>query len=370
MKNRMEGIRQDGIQEGIKKERLQIIAAGLVIGVIAALLVVAGNPANMGFCIACFIRDTVGALGLHRAAAVQYIRPEIIGLVLGSFVIACVKGEFQPKGGSSPVTRFILGVCVMIGCLMFLGCPFRMILRLAGGDGNALFGLAGFVLGILCGVCFLNRGYSLGRTYRQKRMEGAWLAVLQVALFVLLLAAPAFIFFTEADGGPGAKHAAIALSLAGGLIVGALAQRTRLCMVGGIRDVVLFREWKLLAGFVAIFVAALVVNAAVGNFHPGFAGQPIAHTDGLWNLLGMLLAGFGCVLLGGCPLRQLVLAGEGNADSAVTVLGLAAGAAFAHNFGLASSADGPTAAGKVAVVLGLVIVVLIAVFHTMGKENN
>ena len=353
----------------LKKEKLQIIVVGLLIGVIAALLVVAGNPANMGFCIACFIRDTVGALGLHRAAAVQYIRPEIIGLVLGAFVIACAKGEFQPRGGSSPVTRFVLGVCVMIGCLMFLGCPFRMILRLAGGDGNALFGLAGFVLGILCGVFFLNRGYSLGRTYKQKRIEGAWIIAIQGVLLVLLVAAPAFLFFTEADGGPGARHAAIGISLAAGLIVGALAQRTRLCMVGGIRDVVLFREWKLLAGFVAIFAAALVVNAIAGNFHPGFVGQPIAHTDGLWNLLGMLLAGFGCVLLGGCPLRQLVLAGEGNADSAVTVLGLAAGAAFAHNFGLASSADGPTTAGKVAVLAGLAVVILLAFCNTKKGEK-
>ena len=353
----------------LKKEKLQIIVSGLLIGVIAALLVVAGNPANMGFCIACFIRDTVGALGLHRAAAVQYIRPEIIGLVLGAFVIACAKGEFQPRGGSSPVTRFVLGVCVMIGCLMFLGCPFRMILRLAGGDGNALFGLAGFVLGILCGVFFLNRGYSLGRTYKQKRIEGAWIIAIQGVLLVLLVAAPAFLFFTEADGGPGARHAAIGISLAAGLIVGALAQRTRLCMVGGIRDVVLFREWKLLAGFVALFAAALVVNAIAGNFHPGFVGQPIAHTDGLWNLLGMLLAGFGCVLLGGCPLRQLVLAGEGNADSAVTVLGLAAGAAFAHNFGLASSADGPTTAGKVAVLAGLAVVILLAFCNTKKGEK-
>lgn len=353
----------------LKKEKLQIIVSGLLIGVIAALLVVAGNPANMGFCIACFIRDTVGALGLHRAAAVQYIRPEIIGLVLGAFVIACAKGEFQPRGGSSPVTRFVLGVCVMIGCLMFLGCPFRMILRLAGGDGNALFGLAGFVLGILCGVFFLNRGYSLGRTYKQKRIEGAWIIAIQGVLLVLLVAAPAFLFFTEADGGPGARHAAIGISLAAGLIVGALAQRTRLCMVGGIRDVVLFREWKLLAGFVAIFAAALVVNAIAGNFHPGFVGQPIAHTDGLWNLLGMLLAGFGCVLLGGCPLRQLVLAAEGNADSAVTVLGLAAGAAFAHNFGLASSADGPTTAGKVAVLAGLAVVILLAFCNTKKGEK-
>ena len=36
----------------IKRERLQIVVAGLLIGVIAALLVYFGNPTNMGFCIA------------------------------------------------------------------------------------------------------------------------------------------------------------------------------------------------------------------------------------------------------------------------------------------------------------------------------
>ena len=81
----------------------------------------------MGFCIACFIRDTVGGLGLHRAAPVQYIRPEIIGLVLGAFLLSFIRGEHQAKGGSAPMTRFILGFFVMIGCLMFLGCPFRLI---------------------------------------------------------------------------------------------------------------------------------------------------------------------------------------------------------------------------------------------------
>ena len=60
---------------------------------------------------------------------------------LGACIISLVKKEFRPRGGSAPVTRFTLGAFVMIGCLMFLGCPFRMILRLAGGDGNALFGL-------------------------------------------------------------------------------------------------------------------------------------------------------------------------------------------------------------------------------------
>jgi len=92
----------------VKRERIQIVIAGLIIGVIASLLVFFGNPSNMGFCIACFLRDTAGGLGLHRAAAVQYIRPEIIGLVLGSFGVALVKKEFSAKGGSAPVTRFVL----------------------------------------------------------------------------------------------------------------------------------------------------------------------------------------------------------------------------------------------------------------------
>ena len=358
----------------VKRERIQIVVAGLIIGVIASLLVFFGNPANMGFCIACFLRDTAGGLGLHRAAAVQYIRPEIIGLVLGSFVMALAKNEFSAKGGSAPVTRFVLGFFVMVGCLMFLGCPFRMILRLAGGDLNALLGLLGFALGILAGVFFLKRGYSLKRTYAQPKLDGVIFPVVQVIVFILLVAAPAFIFFTEAGGGPGAKHAAVAISLAAGLIVGALAQRTRLCMVGGIRDVVLFREPKLLMGFGAILVSALVCNLILNGvseatfFHLGFEGQPVAHTDGLWNCLGMLLVGFGCVLLGGCPLRQLVLSGEGNSDSAVTVLGLIVGAAFCHNFGLASRADGPTSAGKIAVILGIIVVALIACLNTFKKK--
>jgi YedE family putative selenium metabolism protein len=189
-----------------------------------------------------------------------------------------------------------------------------------------------------------------------------------IALLVLLAAAPSFIFFTEARGGPGALHASLIISLAAGLIVGAIAQRTRLCMVGGIPDVVLFREYKLLFGFVAVCAAALIANLVIGKFNPGFVEQPVAHTDGLWNALGMLLCGFGCVLLGGCPLRQLVLSGEGNTDSAITVVGLIVGAAFAHNFGLASSGAGPTANGKIAVIIGIVVVTVIACVNTFKKE--
>ena len=64
----------------------------------------------------------------------QYIRPEIIGLVLGAFVMSVCTKEFRAKSGSAPALRFVLGAFVMIGALAFLGCPLRMVLRLVSGD--------------------------------------------------------------------------------------------------------------------------------------------------------------------------------------------------------------------------------------------
>ena len=53
--------------------RWGIILVGAAIGVVGVLLRKLGNPPNMGICVACFERDIAGALGLHRAAVVQYI---------------------------------------------------------------------------------------------------------------------------------------------------------------------------------------------------------------------------------------------------------------------------------------------------------
>ncbi|WP_027308184.1 YedE family putative selenium transporter [Caloramator sp. ALD01] len=343
---------------GAKKS---IIINGLIVGLLSVLLVKYGNPVNMGICIACFIRDTVGGLGLHRAEVVQYVRPEIIGIVLGAFLMSYGKKEFQSRGGSSPLTRFVLGFIVMIGALMFLGCPLRMVLRLAGGDLNALFGIIGFAAGIGLGIIFLNKGFTLKRTYNLNKVEGFIFPVINIVLLVLLISGSVLLIFSQK--GPGSQHAPILLALVVGLIVGAYAQRTRLCMVGGIRDLILFKDWYLISGFLAIFVAALLGNIAFGFFKLGFVGQPVAHTDGLWNFLGMALAGFGSVLLGGCPMRQLILAGEGNIDSVITILGMAVGAAFAHNFKLASSAQGPTVNGKIAVIIGFIVVALIGYFN-------
>jgi len=127
--------------------RWGIIGVGAFIGIFAQLLQKWGNPANMGICVACFERDIAGAMGLHRAAVVQYMRPEIIGFVIGSLIAAYIFREFRSRAGSAPIVRFILGAFAMIGALVFLGCPWRAVLRLAGGDGNAIFGILGLIGG-------------------------------------------------------------------------------------------------------------------------------------------------------------------------------------------------------------------------------
>ena len=357
-----------------------VIISGVVVGLAALMLTAFGNPANMGFCIACFVRDIAGASKLHTAAPVQYFRPEIVGLVLGSLIMSIATKEYKARAGSSPATRFVIGAFVMIGALVFLGCPLRMVIRMGGGDLNAFVGLAGFFLGILIGVFFIKKGFSLKRTYEVTKTEGLALPAVLLILFVLFLAVPALFAFSES--GPGSKHAPVFVSLLVALVVGALCQKSRLCMVGGMRDAVMFKDFNLLSGFAAIFLTVLLGNIVLGKF-TGFSTylQPIAHASQLWNLLGMTLVGWGSVLLGGCPLRQLILAGEGNGDSAVTVLGMLVGAAFAHNFKLAGgaasltdgvySAGGIGTTGKVAVFIGFAVLLVISVYNSnMRKETK
>jgi len=348
--------------------RWGIVSAGIFVGVFAPLLQKWGNPGNMGICVACMERDIAGALGLHRAAVVQYIRPEIIGFVLGALIAALLFREFKPRGGSSPVIRFFLGFFAMVGALVFLGCPWRALLRLAGGDGNAIIGLAGLAVGIWIGVLFLKSGYTLGRSQKEMKFSGWVFPIAMVTLLILFLIAPQFgrtpegtptgpIFFSEK--GPGSQHAPILISLVIGLCVGFLAQRTRLCTMGAIRDVILIRNAHLLRGILGILIAAFFMNLILGQFKAGFSNQPIAHTNHLWNFMGMILAGLAFALAGGCPGRQLFLSGEGDGDAAIFATGMIVGAGFAHNFSLASSPAGPGPSGPISVIIGLIFCVVV-----------
>ena len=348
----------------------KLALAGVLCGAVAACLAYFGNPANMAFCIACFVRDIAGSLGMHSAAVVQYARPEIIGLVLGAFIISVATKEYRSTAGSAPMIRFVLGVIIMIGSLVFLGCPLRMVIRMSAGDLNAWVALVGFILGVGTGVIALKKGYSLGRAYVIKKANGYVLPLLMVGILALA------IFTTllkTSESGPGSVHAPIIVSLIGGLVFGAIAQKSRMCFAGGIRDVILMKNFDLLTVVGSLFVVMLVYNIATGHFVLAFDTPGIiAHSDHLWNILGMYTVGFAAVLAGGCPLRQLILAGQGSSDSAVTVLGMLVGAALCHNLGLASSgtamnaetqelvAGAATANGKVAVIICIIVCFVIA----------
>ncbi len=319
----------------------------------------------MGVCVACFIRDISGGLGFHRAALVQYLRPEISGFILGSLVISLFAGEFRSRGGSSPIIRFFIGMAMMIGALVFLGCPLRMVLRLAAGDLNALVGLFGFIFGIYLGVLFLRRGFSLGRSYNQSFGNGMAISVIAAIFLTFVVTAPAFIFFSES--GPGAARAPFLISLAAGLIIGIAVQRSRLCQAGCFRDLILIKDPHLLYGSLAIFAVALIGNLALGYFNLGFENQPVAHTDGLWNFIGLAIVGLGATLLGGCPLRQTVMAGEGDSDAAMAFLGLLFGAAVSHNFGLAASPAGVSAASQWGVFVAGAFLIIVGFTFTLPK---
>ena len=363
----------------ISSSKKTLALAGIICGLVAVVLAMNGNPANMAICIACFIRDTAGALGMHQAAVVQYVRPEIIGIVLGSFIIAVATKEYRSTAGSSPMIRFVLGVIIMIGSLVFLGCPLRMVIRMSAGDLNAYVALVGFVLGIVAGIIALKKGFSLGRSYETTKAAGAVLPVIVLGLLAVLLFAPALLKFSEA--GPGSLHAPIILALVAGLIFGALAQKSRMCFAGGIRDVILMKNFDLLSVVGGLFVVMLVFNIATDKFVLGFNTPGIvAHPDHLWNLLGMFVVGFAATLAGGCPLRQLILAGQGSSDAAITVIGMFVGAALCHNFGLASSGTAPNAEtgelvlgaaspnGKIAVIICIVLLVAISIAGIKRKK--
>jgi len=272
-----------------------------------------GNPGNMGICMVCFDRDIAGAL-------------------------------------------------------VFLGCPWRAYLRLSGGDWNAIPGILGLIAGIGIGILFLKSGFSLGRNRPAPQAMGWVFPVVMVILLVLLLAAPQSardangkptgpIFFSTA--GPGSQHAPLIIAIVVGLILGFLAQRSRFCTVGAVRDAILLKDSRLLFGVLALIVVAFFTNLMLGQFNPGFEKQPVAHTDGRWNFGGMVLAGLAFTLAGGCPGRQLFLAGEGDGDAAMVVTGMIVGAGFAHNFSIASSTNGAAAFGPVTVIVGLAICIII-----------
>ncbi len=88
-----------------------------------------------------------------------------------------------------------------------------------------------------------------------------------VLLLGLLFWNPPFLFASEK--GPGAMYAPVLASITLGLIIGFLAQQTRFCTTGAVRDAVLFADFYRLWGVVALIAVVFVVNLCMGTLTPG-----------------------------------------------------------------------------------------------------
>ncbi len=135
-------------------------------------------------------------------------------------------------------------------------------------------------------------------------------------------------------------------TLAAGIIIGYLAQRSRMCFVGGIRDYVLVKDTHLLKAPAAFLIGAVAIFGisylfasvpkwpwfVTGGLLP-IAGAPLSTVAAtpIWvhvliAVIGGLGIGLFSVFAGGCPLRQHVMASEGDKSSMAYLAGFYIGA--------------------------------------------
>ena len=337
-----------------------IVGSGLSLGALGAGLALWGNPANSGICISCFVENLSGSLGLHQNLRMAYFRPELAGFVIGALFSALMGREMRPRSGTYPVLAFLLGFFLIVGSSVFMGCPIKMMLRLGAGDLTAVGGLFGLAAGVWLGIRYYRSGLDLGAPGQG---GGIYQGVAVPMLLILAMALSAWGLLQSGTIGPAAQRAPFAVALGSGVVIGALAQRSRFCVTGSFSNLFLAGDRSLMRGLLVLFLAALAVNVSMGVFRFGFLDQPGSHPDLAWNFLSMGLVGFASVLAGGCPFRQLVLSGEGSMDASLAVLGMIVGGGLVHQWGIVSTSAGPTTYGKAAVLLGLVFCFGIARFY-------
>lgn len=141
-----------------------------------------------------------------------------------------------------------------------------------------------------------------------------------------------------------AVYAVPVVTLILGLVIGYLAQRSGYCSIGGFRDFVLFRHTRLLSGYLTLILASFagyllfwfLVPSSMEHFFWAFEsdlfmpipGAPAGLTPAAYLLFSAIpgfLIGLIAVLLGGCPIRQTVMASEGSRKAAWFFIGMCIG---------------------------------------------
>lgn len=135
-----------------------------------------------------------------------------------------------------------------------------------------------------------------------------------------------------------------AVTLALGILIGYLAQRSGYCSVGGFRDYFLFRHTRILSGYLTLIAASFVgylifwflTPAAMEHFFWAVTSTPLSPVPGapgglntaaylVFAAVPGFLIGFICIILGGCPIRQTVMASEGNVSAGFFFIGMCVG---------------------------------------------
>lgn len=112
-----------------------------------------------------------------------------------------------------------------------------------------------------------------------------------------------------------------------GLVLGFLAQRSRLCVTGAIRDFILFgvtRNLKflfLIMGTVTFFYT-IFLSFGIGGV------RPTMYPAGWFQILGGLIFGFGMAIAGGCVVSTFYRIGEGSLNYLLTAISMLVGIAI------------------------------------------
>ncbi len=305
------------------------IIAGLFLGLFFVGLAYFGNPKNMGICVACFVRDTAGSLGLHTFWGGCYIRPELIGIILGAMLSAFIFGEFKARASNNGLVSLVLGASGMMSSLLFLGCPWRAFGRLFSGDLTALTGGVGLIVGVAIGSYFLKLNFQFGVKQAQSALLKWILPVIAVGLLALSFVPPTCVPTQDthllpllSTTGPAKLHAPFWIALGIGCILGVILQRSRFCTIGGFRDLFLFRHIRPVLGIASFAVATLIFAFLLGSFHWGFENQAASHSFYGLSFFAMLTGGITFTLAGGCPGRQLTMAASGDGNAFMFVIGM------------------------------------------------
>ncbi len=122
-------------------------------------------------------------------------------------------------------------------------------------------------------------------------------------------------------------------TLAVGVLIGYLGQRSKFCTISGIRDFIMLKDSYRFKGLIGIIAGGAIGYTAfwlIGGDIPGFPIGFNFDSTGLLivGILGSVGMGFFSVFAEGCPFRQHVMAAEGKGSALLFLLGFYLGIVY------------------------------------------